>query len=113
MSLKKLKYFKLIIQDELKTFKHKIINDKIKKRENLSTLVSERIINGRDKEKSKLQKQNENETFIFHDRKKVNNDIIIAKEKFKKKELIQEGYLYKYIQTTKPEVNDYYNNCVE
>ena len=44
----------------------------------MSTLASERISNVREKEKSKLQDKNGQETFILHDGKQVNNEILIA-----------------------------------
>jgi hypothetical protein len=98
----------------LKSLKDKIIKDRIIQRENLSNFVSNRITNGREKEKNKLQAQNEKDTFILHDREKVNNDILIANQKTKQKEVIQEGYLNKYaFKTVRPEITEYYDKYVE
>ena len=77
--------------------KQKIIKDKIKQRENLSEQASKNIINERENEKNKLQENYEKETFIFHDRAKVNNSNMNTNEKIKQKEIIHDGYLNKFM----------------
>ena len=84
-------------EDELRNYKQKIIKDKIKQRENLSEQASKNIINERENEKNKLQENYEKETFIFHDRAKVNNHNMNTNEKIKKKEIIHDGYLNKFM----------------
>jgi hypothetical protein len=100
-------------EDKMRNEKQKLIKDTIKKRENMTTLASVSIANGREKEKNRLQKQNEKETFILHDRKKVNKEILIANEKSKQKEIIQEEYLTKYMKSVRPEVGEYFEKYVE
>ena len=59
--------------------------------------ASKNIINERENEKNKLQENYEKETFIFHDRAKVKNHNMNTNEKIKKKEIIHDGYLNKFM----------------
>lgn len=107
------------LHDELEKYKEQLIVNRIKKRQELSSIASKSYLDSvkSDKnllEKNKLQNKNQNEQFFFY---KDNRDskMELAKTTYEKKQQVIEDLVSKKVYTNdlKPGITNYYQKVVK